>query len=157
MPKVTSEDKVSITTRREEHKQDSRQQQPQTRSHSHQQEAAYREALPTPTQVSPASFLITFQTILSTLPLEPWGPRLPQCPALWPEQLPCPSAITHNGSPLPDISSVQDTTSSRNPSLTAPTQRQVFLLLPASPHSPCTKPACALGGSLFTIVLASFH
>lgn len=52
-------------------------------------------------------------------------------------------------SPLLDISSAQDATSSRNPPLTTPTQRYVFLSLPPSPYSPCTKPSYALGWSFF--------
>lgn len=52
-------------------------------------------------------------------------------------------------SPLLDISSAQDATSSRNPPLTSPTQRYVFLSLPPSPYSPCTKSSYALGCSLF--------
>lgn len=62
------------------------------------------------------------------------------------------STLFHHHPPcsaVQDISSAQDATSSRKPSLTTPAQRYVLLLSPSSPHSPCTKPAHAVGWCLF--------
>ncbi|CAK7319547.1 hypothetical protein VULLAG_LOCUS21991 [Vulpes lagopus] len=114
------------------------------------QEAALREALPTLTQVLLASLLIILQTIHSSLTLEPCGQRLPQCPALWPERLPCPPVITHHVVPFWMFPLPKD------PSLTTPAQRRALLLRasPAltvhaqSPHGP-------QDGAYFVIILAN--
>lgn len=145
-PKVTSEDKVRITTRREEHKQDSRQQQPQTRSHSHGQEAACGEALPTLTQVSPVlpdhfpDHALYFTSRAS-------GSASPTMPCSLARAASTPFRHHPPCSPLLDISSVQDATSSRNPFLTAPTQ--THLPSPAfQPSQPVHKARMRLGREL---------
>lgn len=100
------------------------------------QETACGEAPPPQTQVLLASFLTTFPTRFSSLPLL--------------------VSMSHNvllsGHTTFSASghfSAKDAALSGNPSLPTPAQGHVFLPPPSSPHSPCTKPACALGWSLF--------